>query len=163
NASVELDPETLAPTYRLRMGLPGASSATAVAARMGMPQAVIARANEILDREDRRLDRMLAGLAASRAAPEGGPRGAARHGAQQREAARLRAESLAVRSEYRERVERLRARRDELYHAMRGELDQAFRTAHEEVAAVIRELQRGGTARDAARARERLLALGEAP
>src|SRR5262245_52846351 len=71
NASVELDPETLAPTYRLRMGLAGASSATAVAARMGMPQAVIARANEILDREDRRLDRMLAELAASRAALEG--------------------------------------------------------------------------------------------
>src|SRR5262249_41919410 len=75
---------------------------------------------------------------------------------------RLRAESLAVRSEYRERIERLRARRDELYHAMRGELDQAFRAAHEEVAGVIRELQRGGTARDAARARERLLALEEA-
>jgi DNA mismatch repair protein MutS2 len=153
NASVELDPETLAPTFRLRMGLPGVSSATAVAARMGMPGAVLARANEILDREDRQLDRMLSELSASRAALEG----------EQREAARMRAESEAVRAEYRERVERLRARRDELYHAMRRELDQAFRAAHEEVAAVIRDLQRGGTARDAARARERLLALGEAP
>src|SRR5262245_63684211 len=37
NASVELDPETLAPTYRLRMALPGSSSATAVAARTARP------------------------------------------------------------------------------------------------------------------------------
>ena len=153
NASVELDPETLAPTYRLRMGLPGVSSATSVAARMGMPGAVLARANQILDREDRQLDRMLAELSASRATLE----------SEQREATRLRTESEAVRAEYRERVERLRTRRDELYHAMRRELDHAFRAAHEEVASVIRELQRGGTARDAARARDRLLALGEVP
>jgi DNA mismatch repair protein MutS2 len=149
NASVELDAETLAPTYRLRMGLPGVSSATAVAARMGMPGGVLDRANEILDREDRRLDRMLSELAASRAALE----------REQREAARLRAESEAARAEYRERVERLRARRDELYRAMRRDLDRAFREAHGQVAGVIRELQRGGTARDAARARERLLSL----
>jgi DNA mismatch repair protein MutS2 len=149
NASVELDPETLAPTFRLRMGLPGSSSATAVAARMGMPGAVLDRANELLDHEDRRLDRMLSELAASRAALE----------REQREAARLRAESQAARSEYRERVERLRARRDELYRAMRHDLDRAFREAHGRVAEVIRELQRAGTARDAARARERLLAL----
>jgi DNA mismatch repair protein MutS2 len=42
---------------------------------------------------------------------------------------------------------------------MRRELDAAFRDAHAQVAAVIRDLQRGGTARDAAHARERLLAL----
>ena len=149
NASVELDPETLAPTYRLRMGLPGASSATAVAARMGMPGAVLDRANELQDREDRRLDRMLSELSASRAALE----------REQREALRLRDESLAVRAEYRERVLRLRTRRDELFRAMRHDLDQAFREAHGRVAEVIRELQRGATARDAARARARLLEL----
>ena len=149
NASVELDPETLAPTYRLRMGLPGASSATAVAARMGMPGVVLDRANELQGREDRRLDRMLSELSASRAALE----------REQREAQRLRDESLAVRAEYRERVLRLRTRHDELYRAMRHDLDRAFREAHGRVAEVIRDLQRGGTARDAARARARLLEL----
>jgi DNA mismatch repair protein MutS2 len=152
NASVELDPETLAPTYRLRMGLPGTSSAAAVAARMGMSAAVLDRADEILDREDRRLDRMLSELAASRAALE----------REQREASRLRAESEAARAEYRERLERLRARRDELYRSLRHDLDRAFREARGQIAGVIRELQRGGTARHAARARERLLALESA-
>ena len=70
NASFEFDPQTLAPTYRLHVGHPGASSALAVAARMGLHPDVLARANQLLDRDDRRLDRMLSELAASRAALE---------------------------------------------------------------------------------------------
>ena len=56
----------MAPTYRVRIGAPGASSATNVAARMGMPKGVLDRASALLDREDRRLDRMLSELAANR-------------------------------------------------------------------------------------------------
>jgi DNA mismatch repair protein MutS2 len=152
NASVEFDPESLAPTFRLRMDLPGASSATAVAARMGMRADVLERANQLLEREDRRLDRMLSELAASRAALE--------H--EQREARRVRAESETVRADYRARLEKLQQRRDTLYRSMRDDLDRAFRGAHEQVASVIRDLQRGGTAQDAARARESLLAAEEA-
>jgi DNA mismatch repair protein MutS2 len=151
NASVEFDPETLAPTYRLRMGLPGSSSATSVAARMGMRRDVLERAHEFLEREDRQLDRMLSELAASRAALE----------REQREAARLREETEAVRSEYREKLTRLQERRDKLYRAMREDLDRGFKDAHARIAAVIRDLQRGGSARDAAQARERLVRIAE--
>ncbi len=146
NASVEFDPETLAPTYRLRLGFPGSSSATAVAARMGLRREVLERANRFLEREDRQLDRMLSELAASRAALE----------SEQREAARLRQETQAARSEYRQKLERLQERRDKLYLAMREDLDRSFREAHARVAGVIRDLQRGSSAQDAARARERL-------
>jgi len=146
NASVDFDPETLAPSYRLRLGAAGASSATAVAARMGMPARVLARANALLDREDRQIDRMLQELGASRAALE----------SEQRRVAALRAESEGIRDEYRRKLEKLQERRDELFVRMRGDLDRAFRQAHSQVADVIRELQRGGTARDAARAREQL-------
>jgi DNA mismatch repair protein MutS2 len=150
NASVEFDEETLAPTYRLRLGMAGASSARAVAARMGMPAPVLERASGLLAREDRRLDQMLAELAASRAALE----------RERSEAARLRVESETARDDYRGKLERLQQRRDALFAGMRAELDDAFQSAHAEVAAVIRDLQRGGgNARDAARARERLVAL----
>jgi DNA mismatch repair protein MutS2 len=44
---------------------------------------------------------------------------------------------------------------------MRDDLDRIFGEAHEQVAGVIRDLQRGGTAQNAARARKRLLALEE--
>lgn len=146
NASVEFDPETLAPTYRLRLGVPGTSSATAVAARMGLPREVLERANQILEREDRQLDRMLADLAASRAALE----------SEKREALRLREETEAERDAYRRRLTELSERRSELFRAMRSDLDAAFRDAHAQVAAVIRDLQRGGGARAAAAARSEL-------
>jgi DNA mismatch repair protein MutS2 len=78
------------------------------------------------------------------------------------EAARLREESEAARGEYRRKLEKLQERRDQLYRAMRDDLDAQFQNAHAQVAAVIRELQRGGaSAQDAARARERLLHLEE--
>jgi DNA mismatch repair protein MutS2 len=146
NASVEFDPETLAPSYRVRLGAAGASSATSVAARMGMPTSVLERANALLDREDRRLDRMLSELGASRAALE----------AEQREVSRLRADSEGLREEYRRKLERLHERRDKLFLSMREDLDRAFKQAHREVAGVIRDLQRGSSARDAASARTRL-------
>jgi DNA mismatch repair protein MutS2 len=151
NASVEFDSETLEPTYRLRMGLPGASAATSVAARMGLDPRVIARANELLDREDRQLDRVLAELSVSRSALE----------AEKRGIAQLRTETEAVRDEHRAKLEKLQARRDKLFLAMRDDLEHSFREAHEQVAAVIRDLQRGGNARDAATAREKLQVIAE--
>ena len=149
NASVEFDPETLAPTYRLRLGAAGSSSALAVAARMGMPSAVLERAGALLEREDRRLDRMLAELGASRAALE----------RERAEAGRLRAEGEAARDEYRVKLERLQERRDRLFGELRADLDRSFKDAHAQVAAVIRSLQQGTSAQGAAHARERLLAL----
>ncbi|SDZ97125.1 DNA mismatch repair protein MutS2 [Desulfuromusa kysingii] len=52
NAAVEFDPETLAPTYRLRYGIPGASSALTTAKRLGLPQHVLQRAVQYLGQEE---------------------------------------------------------------------------------------------------------------
>ena len=46
NASVDLDPITLAPTYQLTVGLPGRSYALTIAARLGLPQEIIDDASE---------------------------------------------------------------------------------------------------------------------
>ena len=62
NASVEFDLETLSPTYRLTLGLPGQSNALAIAARLGMPGNVIESARAGLSSEQRDLETVLAEL-----------------------------------------------------------------------------------------------------
>lgn len=48
NAAVEIDPQTLQPTFRLNYGIPGASSAMATARRLAMPQRLLDRAQQLL-------------------------------------------------------------------------------------------------------------------
>ena len=62
NASVDFDPETLAPTYQLRLGLPGRSNAIAIARRLGMPEAVLSEAAAGVDEEEARVEHLLADL-----------------------------------------------------------------------------------------------------
>lgn len=62
NAAVEFDPETLAPTYRLRYGIPGASSALTTAGRLGMPKHVLQRAIQYLGQEEHDHSALLAKL-----------------------------------------------------------------------------------------------------
>jgi DNA mismatch repair protein MutS2 len=53
NAAVEFDAQTLAPTYRLHYGIPGASSAFTIARRLGLPEEVLATAGRYLGEGER--------------------------------------------------------------------------------------------------------------
>lgn len=59
NASVEFDPQTLAPTYRLTIGLPGRSNALAIAARLGLPQSIVAAARTLVTAQDQEANNLL--------------------------------------------------------------------------------------------------------
>jgi DNA mismatch repair protein MutS2 len=68
NASVEFDVETLSPTYRLSIGLPGRSNALAIARRLGLSEDIIGRASTFLTGEERRVETMLAEIQQEREA-----------------------------------------------------------------------------------------------
>jgi DNA mismatch repair protein MutS2 len=59
NASVEFDVETLSPTYRLIIGLPGRSNAIAIATRLGLPRSILAEAQSFVGADDLHTDDLL--------------------------------------------------------------------------------------------------------
>lgn len=66
NASVGFDLAKLQPTYRLHLGIPGASSALAVAERLGLPRPVVERTRGLLERAQTGVDVLLQALADER-------------------------------------------------------------------------------------------------
>jgi DNA mismatch repair protein MutS2 len=148
NASVEFDPETLAPTYRVRIGLPGRSNAFLIARRLGMPEALIARAQRYVSPEALRLEALLTEAERLRAE-------AARAW---EEAEQARAAARALEAEWRERIARIEAERERLLREAREQIEALLREAQEEVERVRRQVRRIHQAEVEA-ARQRLEAL----
>jgi DNA mismatch repair protein MutS2 len=67
NANVEFDVETLRPTYRLTIGLPGRSQAFAIAERLGLPEALVADARSRLTDEQQAFEETLASIKVTQA------------------------------------------------------------------------------------------------
>ena len=70
NASMEFDPESFRPTYRLVLGIPGASNALRIAAHLGLPGSILTNAERLLSRQGRQSAELFDQLDQARAAVE---------------------------------------------------------------------------------------------
>jgi DNA mismatch repair protein MutS2 len=91
NGSVEFDLETLSPTYRLLIGVPGRSNALAIARRLGLPERILERAREYVDPETEHVDVLLSEIVERR--------NAATAARQEAEAARREAQAVLADAE----------------------------------------------------------------
>ena len=131
NGCVEFDPETLSPTYKLTIGLPGRSNAFAIARRLGLPRDIVETARQMVSPDDLRTEDMLADIHRLRI-----------QAAQARdEASAARAETERLARELRQRLGAIEQERDEVLAQARAEAAAELETLQAEVRALRRRLQ----------------------
>lgn len=137
NASMEFDIQTLRPTYRLLVGVPGRSNAFAIAERLGLPKPIIDHARGEVTEEDMRVETMIASLEDNRLKAE----------AERETASKLRMELEAMRQKLARELEKQEAEREkrqqQAEEKARAIVDKARREA-QEIIAELRQLAMEG-------------------
>lgn len=116
NASCEFDVESLQPTYRLLIGVPGKSNAFAISSKLGLPKEIIDKANSLVDEDARSFEDVVTGLEQTRKELE----------AEQQKAA-----------SYREEIERQKRKLEEKNERIDKAKDKIMRRANEEANKIL--------------------------
>lgn len=118
NASMEFNVETLSPTYRLSIGIPGKSNAFEISKKLGLPSEIIDRANDLLEKGDIEFEDVLSAIEADKKRAE-----------DERDEAMALAASMRKQQEELQRREKLLEKRER----------EALQQAKEEARAIIKE------------------------
>lgn len=136
NACCEFDVETLRPTYRLLVGVPGKSNAFAISCKLGLPDYIIKAAREQISEQDESFEDVLTTLEQNRIAME----------REQQELEKTRAEVEALKSQISEKQEKLTSQRDRILQKANEEAHAILREAKEYADQTMRDFQKFGKA-----------------
>lgn len=118
NASCEFDVETLQPTYKLLIGIPGKSNAFAISRKLGLPEDILKEAGDLVGKSDKDFEDVLSQLEQQR---------------QQMESARIEAEKL------RQETAKIKQQNKQYQEQLRREKEKAMEAARREAQGIIDE------------------------
>lgn len=134
NACCEFDVATLAPTYRLLIGIPGKSNAFAIAGKLGLPGYIIDDANERLGTQDKAFEDVIADLEKSRVTIE----------KERMEIERYKKEAEELKNDLKAQNDKLQAQTDKILDKAREQAAELLREAKETADETIRDMNRAG-------------------
>ena len=137
NACCEFDVETLSPTYRLLIGIPGKSNAFAISKKLGLSDTLIEDARTHISSNEQNFEDLLSDLEASRITIE----------KEQAEINRYKSEIAALKQQLKNKQEKLDESRDAILRKAKEEANQILQEAKDTADEAIRNFNKYGTTR----------------
>ena len=131
NAAVEFDINTLSPTYKLLIGVPGKSNAFEISRKLGLRDYIIDRAKEFINTDNIELEDVLQNVEKNRIKAE----------EERAEAEQLKKEIEEIKAEYDRKLEKLTISKDKMMEKARSEAFAITRQAKEEADRILKELR----------------------